>query len=865
MRSKTFTVALSLAVSMIVAMAAGASPALAQCLPPPLPGESHPCLSSFGSFSNPNGIAIDESTGDVYVADIGTDTVYKFDANGNPVNFSTLGSNALTGSATPAGSFSFPSLYGNPAAIAVDNSNNPSDASAGDLYVMDAGHGVIDKFSPSGAYLSQIAGFTPATGSSEYELLGLGVDASGNVRIHVHPAATQRNAVVDVFDNSATNHLVAEQANKNAVPGSLPSQGQQGDGFAVGPTGDDFMLYEGCSCMAKLGQQLAGLGQVDNARSGDVAVAADPATGHIYVDDQSSVAEWDTGAINGSSRLEGVELASSGTLVSSFGSLQLSGSSGQGGIAVNGASGDIYVADPGEGNPGEGKVYDFGSDTPAVTVGAAANVTKETATLTGTVNPRAAAVASCEFEYGVTDESSQGAYDQSVSCKPAAGEIGAGSSPVPVSANIAGLTPGLLYHFRLNTGNASGSSTSSDLLATVGPGFGIKGFEVSFLNQDGTPDTQAGSHPYKLFNSIEFNTRYLPAEANADSRYVLQPDGTIKDLTVDLPPGLVGDPNATAKKCTLKQLDEHSGGVSNGGGGDEGCPAESVLGVLELEWANTGYGRTWDELEIQHVNVTINRRGFTFNPTDCNPLSITGSLDSTEGATDALSVPFQATNCAVLKFEPKFAVSTSGKTSRARGASLVVKLTYPAGSFGKDANVKSVKVDLPKQLPSRLTTLQKACTAAIFEANPSSCPADSRVGHAKAVTPLIPVPLEGPAYFVSHGGAKFPELIVVLQGYGVTLDLHGETFISKAGITSSTFHTIPDAPVGSFELTLPEGKFSALAANGNLCKGKLAMPTAFTAQNGAEIHESTKISVTGCAKTVRHERKKTHKKKKKKK
>jgi hypothetical protein len=104
-------------------------------------------------------------------------------------------------------------------------------------------------------------------------------------------------------------------------------------------------------------------------------------------------------------------------------------------------------------------------------------------------------------------------------------------------------------------------------------------------------------------------------------------------------------------------------------------------------------------------------------------------------------------------------------------------------------------------------------------------------------------------------------LIVVLQGYGVRLDLVGTTFISKAGITSSTFKTVPDAPVGSFELNLPEGKFSALAANGNLCKSKLAMPTAFLAQNGAEIHESTKISVTGCPKTKKAN--KHHKAKKK--
>jgi hypothetical protein len=91
-------------------------------------------------------------------------------------------------------------------------------------------------------------------------------------------------------------------------------------------------------------------------------------------------------------------------------------------------------------------------------------------------------------------------------------------------------------------------------------------------------------------------------------------------------------------------------------------------------------------------------------------------------------------------------------------------------------------------------------------------------------------------------------LIIVLQGYGVTVDLVGTTFISKAGITSSTFKTLPDVPVKTFELTLPEGKYSALAANGNLCTSKLAMPTAFVGQNGAEIHESTKIGVTGCPK-----------------
>jgi hypothetical protein len=253
-------------------------------------------------------------------------------------------------------------------------------------------------------------------------------------------------------------------------------------------------------------------------------------------------------------------------------------------------------------------------------------------------------------------------------------------------------------------------------------------------------------------------------------------------------------------------------------------------------------------LQIKHVNVTVDRSGFTFNPTNCQPLKITGTLGSSEGVSAPLTVPFQATNCATLKFAPKFAVSTSGKTSRANGASLTARLTYPAGAQGTQANIASVKVSLPKQLPSRLKTLQQACAAAQFETNPAGCPAASIVGHAKAVTPIVPVPLEGPAYFVSHGGEAFPSLIVVLQGYGVTVDLVGTTFISKAGITSNTFKTVPDVPVGSFELTLPEGKYSALAANGNLCKAKLTMPTLFVAQNGAELKQATKITPTGCPK-----------------
>ncbi len=256
-------------------------------------------------------------------------------------------------------------------------------------------------------------------------------------------------------------------------------------------------------------------------------------------------------------------------------------------------------------------------------------------------------------------------------------------------------------------------------------------------------------------------------------------------------------------------------------------------------------------IQVKTVNVNINRSEFTFNPTSCAPMSIGGTLSSTEGMSAAVSSRFQAAECASLHFKPGFVVSTSGKTSRADGASLVAKVTYPNMSAGPQANIAKVKVELPKRLPSRLTTLQKACTEKTFAENPASCPAGSRVGEATARTPILPVTLSGPAYFVSHGGAKFPELVVVLQGDNVTVDLHGETFISKKGITTSTFGSVPDVPVSSFELNLPQGPDSALAANGNLCNGSLSLPTEFVAQNGMVIHQKTKIKVTSCPKKIK--------------
>ena len=106
-----------------------------------------------------------------------------------------------------------------------------------------------------------------------------------------------------------------------------------------------------------------------------------------------------------------------------------------------------------------------------------------------------------------------------------------------------------------------------------------------------------------------------------------------------------------------------------------------------------------------------------------------------------MSSRFQVGGCQALQFKPFFTVSTSGKTSKANGASLTTKLAYPAAAQGTQANIARVKVELPKQLPSRLTTLQKACTAAQFEADPAGCPAASVIGHAVVHTGVLPLSL----------------------------------------------------------------------------------------------------------------------------
>ena len=255
-------------------------------------------------------------------------------------------------------------------------------------------------------------------------------------------------------------------------------------------------------------------------------------------------------------------------------------------------------------------------------------------------------------------------------------------------------------------------------------------------------------------------------------------------------------------------------------------------------------------LQLKQILVSIDRPNFEFNPTNCGSMHIDGAITGDQGASAPVSSPFQVTNCADLPFKPKLTASTNGQASKANGANFDVRVE--SKGLGQ-ANIAKVRLQLPKALPARLTTLQKACTEGAFDRNPASCPEGSVIGQATIHTPVLSSPLRGPAYLVSHGGAAFPDVEFVLQGEGITLVLDGKTQIKKQ-VTYSKFESAPDAPFTVFETVLPAGSHSALTANlpekdkFNLCSSKLSMPTEIVGQSGALLKQTTKIAPKGCKK-----------------
>ncbi len=253
-------------------------------------------------------------------------------------------------------------------------------------------------------------------------------------------------------------------------------------------------------------------------------------------------------------------------------------------------------------------------------------------------------------------------------------------------------------------------------------------------------------------------------------------------------------------------------------------------------------------VQLKQIHVLVDRSGFQFNPTNCNRMAIEGELSGAEGGVVPVSSAFQVANCASLPFHPKLTASVAAQGSKANGVGFNVKVT--SSGLGV-AGIAKVDLALPAALPSRLTTIQKACPEAVFNANPATCDEGSVIGKGIIYTPVLRNPLMGPAYLVSHGNAAFPDVEFLLQGEGITLLLDGKTDIKK-GITYSKFESNPDAPFTTFETQLPAGPHSALtdvvptSKNYNLCGTSLQIPLEMTGQNGAFFKETTNVAIMGC-------------------
>lgn len=359
-----------------------------------------------GQFSGPAGVAVNSATGDVYVVDRGNDRVEEFDSTGTTVLATFNGAPAPTGA------------FIEPEGITVDNSTNPLDPSAGDVYVADVGHNVVDKFTATGVYQGQLT--AGAGGAAFTGVYGVAVDQNGVVWVY------QETGEIDNYSDALTNQFIA----------SRESPFRTSPGFAV-DTNENLYVNRGDHEIGEIESNGTLLMYALEEGVTSTAVAVDLSDNEVFVDNESSVAAFDTTSEHGVSRP-----------IESFGSGQLTGGSG---IAVNSVTKTVYVADA------AADVVDIFTATPEALTGAASNATETSATLNGTVNPGGQPVTSCEFEYGTSE-----AYGASVPCAQSAGEIGSGTGPVAVSADVSGLEPRTIYHFRLIAANTSGPNTGLD-------------------------------------------------------------------------------------------------------------------------------------------------------------------------------------------------------------------------------------------------------------------------------------------------------------------------------------------------------------------------------------------------------------------
>ena len=228
-------------------------------------------------------------------------------------------------------------------------------------------------------------------------------------------------------------------------------------------------------------------------------------------------------------------------------------------------------------------------------------------------------------------------------------------------------------------------------------------------------------------------------------------------------------------------------------------------------------------VDLRDVRVSIDRTDFTLNPTSCNPMEVASTITSAQGAVANPSSRFQVGSCERLPFKPKLAIRLMGKTHRSAHPKLRATLTMPKGG----ANIARAQVTLPKTEFLENAHIKTICTRVQYAAR--TCPAQSVYGYAKAWSPLLDKPLEGPVYLRSSNN-PLPDLVASLDGQ-IHVDLVGRIDAVNARIRN-TFDLVPDAPVSKFVLTMQGGKKGLLVNNTELCKAKPRASVKFDAHNG---------------------------------
>jgi hypothetical protein len=429
-------------------LASGALGALlvcfALCAAPAIASKTRFPKETFGSaaqpsFANDWGMTVDQSSGDLLVIDAGANSISRFKANGEPSNFSALGTNTIDGKGpgadqTPQNGLTF--RLSNEVQIAIAPPGSAA-GTEGDIYVTQSfPQHLIDIFSAGGAYLGQLTGAGAASFSTGIGVspCGVAVDSGGHVFVggslqekiykFTPTANPAKNSDGVIFSNFSTSGVSRPCT---MVSGAGPSAGSL---FVAGSLGGLFKL-NGVSGALQY--------QVDSKAFTTVTV--DPVSGHVFGASGSAIEEYDAGSAS-SSKVSTTPPGGGG-----FGSAE--------GIAFAGATNSLYGAFASSAN-----VKVFGPVAPYlpnVVTGAATNIEGTSATLHGTVDPDGAPVEECFFEYGLT-----AAYGQTTPCAETPASLGSGEAAVPVHADIAGLDPATEYHFRLLAKNANGTESGAD-------------------------------------------------------------------------------------------------------------------------------------------------------------------------------------------------------------------------------------------------------------------------------------------------------------------------------------------------------------------------------------------------------------------